>query len=242
MVTTRSNTSGQQRVTWAAGGIRVMPSPTVNHANKKSVYTNRPVAKKDTKKKKTLNTDERRVTREQVKASKATKSTKSTMKVAKSTKDKPKKVASRQQQEHTLLNAPPRRSARLIHRATDPTIDQPPNPSQDTSTPQTPERNTASATEHDPEITMEGYMDSVDLRIHAAETRELLKAAFEAPFWYDEYPRALYTEAIRVYRAISSGRINSFQEAFQIPLEDHFWAEEVAVNPAVSQIVYAVFE
>jgi len=266
MVTTRSANSDRDRVTWAAGGIRVMPSPTVNHAYKKSVSTNRPLAKKDTKKKKTLTTDitpERRVTRGQIRASKSTKirkvatrstkSTKSTKKVAKSSKDKPKKVSSRQQQERALPNAQSRRSARLTERATNPsTISLPaptqttPHASQPTSAPQAPEsvdeNPPASATELDAEITMEEYIDSVDLRIHAAETRELLKAALEAPFWYDEYPRALYTEAIRVYHAISSGRINNFQEALQIPLEDHFWAEEVAVDPVVSEIEPTVFE
>ena len=46
MVTTRSANSDRDRVTWAAGGIRVMPSPAVNHANKKTAPTTRSMTKK----------------------------------------------------------------------------------------------------------------------------------------------------------------------------------------------------
>lgn len=241
MVTLRSAAPGHERVIWTNGGLKATSITTANNrpsTSNKNLHVTRHMAKEEVA---------NRVTKKNNTRTKATSS----------------KVTRRQEKKNNPSAAPARRSNRLAQRTTqamgegdlptDPTADvladptqTTPHASQPTSAPQAPEsvdeNPPASATELDAEITMEEYMDSVDLRIHAAETRELLKAALEAPFWYDEYPRALYTEAIRVYRAISSGRINSFQEALQIPLEDHFWAEEVAVNPVVSKIESSVFE
>lgn len=313
MVTTRSANSGQQRVTWAAGGLRVSPDATVNNAstaNKKSLPAARRMAKKDSKKKtaNTSNTPAQKNIRSMARLAKSESNKKvansSVKKIKPRAEPKPNGVRRSQVKKTNLAAAPLRRSIRLaltnphissMHNEglpTHPTGDMPDAPGStspaaapaashgvtissrrniqdDTSTANNEEndelvvtaqetsgrdngipptsgltstqRNTASTTETDADITLDEYMDEVDTKIEAAKRREQLKGAIEAPFWHRALPRALYTETIRLYYSISSGRFANFQEVLDLPLDDPYWHEEVITQPIVSYIDQGVY-
>jgi hypothetical protein len=85
------------------------------------------------------------------------------------------------------------------------------------------------------EETMEQYMLRVNNRIDALEHRELLRAAIAAPFWWDELSRDLQKQVVRLSIAISSGRVQDFNEMLEYPIEHSFWTEEVRYNMDVSK-------
>jgi hypothetical protein len=84
--------------------------------------------------------------------------------------------------------------------------------------------------EHD----MGQFMTMVRRRIAANEKRELLRAAITGPFWWHELHQDLCREVVRLYLAISAGRLQDHDEAVQLPLEHPFWTGEVPDDNAVS--------
>lgn len=84
------------------------------------------------------------------------------------------------------------------------------------------------------EETMAQYMAAIRRRIDAIESRELLLASINAPYWSDELHRDLLKEVVKAWSAISVGRFKDINEVIQLPLEHTYWAEEIRVTQNVS--------
>lgn len=82
--------------------------------------------------------------------------------------------------------------------------------------------------------TMQSYMAAIRCRIDAIESRELLLASINAPYWSDELHRDLLKEVVKAWSAISVGRFKDINEVIQLPLEHTYWTEEIRVTQNVS--------
>lgn len=234
MVTTRSAAPGHQRVTWSAGGVRVSPDATVNNAstankkslastaNKKSSPAARRMAKKDVPR--------HAATRRSARLAKHT----TTSDNAPISHDQvlPSDLAGASPGSHQSASAYEATSPDDTNPS--PSINVTPHamPTSDQDTDEPININEAAPVDED---SMVQYMMPVRTRIDALVTREVLIAAINAPFYADELHRDLLKEVVRLWIAISTGRVNDFHEALRLPLDDPFWTEEVLINFTVSQ-------
>lgn len=69
------------------------------------------------------------------------------------------------------------------------------------------------------ETDMKKYMGALRVPIYALETRELMRAAIAAPFWWSDLASDLQKQVIKLHPAILAGQFKDHEEVLQLPIE-----------------------